>query len=276
MDPAKAVAAESAAEVVAPVAPPSALIASAQSTALQTGGGAWTAAERERLAQGLDTVAKLVMAPGAMSAEDASGIWDSLADVVGTRSAWETRLLAAEWLLKGGGLDESVSSGIEALPGGEEASTGEASSDLGDALNHVDSNLSGSRFDEDALLDEAEIERQLNSLWPKSPYSPAGGSPGLDSGEKQVQPGPNQSVMDSEEKFYRRQMESEESEGSEESEQEEEEGAEGRWRTTYATPREDSGAATAEQVTLYAAEAGEGERQGEVDELIKELVSVAY
>eukprot|EP01048_Picozoa_sp_COSAG05_P001169 COSAG05_NODE_38_length_27626_cov_78.614306_12_plen_825_part_00 len=95
------------------------LLSSVQSTALKTGGGAWTPAERRRLAVGLDQLGKAVLDETDMSPEQAVAVWDTLSSMVGTRSPWETRLFAAEWLLKGGGLSEMQPGGID-----DDAATG--------------------------------------------------------------------------------------------------------------------------------------------------------
>ena len=100
-------------------------------------GSQWSQEERGRLAAALDILGPALLSPGNLQPGQAARVWDSLANAVGGgRTPWETRcvqaavqtcckrvayepclpslllpcrLFAAEWLVRGGGVDQAAS-----------------------------------------------------------------------------------------------------------------------------------------------------------------------
>ena len=127
------------AEVVVEVAAATAVAAddAVQST---QGGVDWSQEERGRLAAALDILGPALLAPEGLRPGEASKVWELLAAAVGGgRTAWETRLFAAEWLVRGGGGAPTVAANTAANEAAAEqlAEQGEQLAEQGELIEEL-------------------------------------------------------------------------------------------------------------------------------------------
>ena len=83
----------------------------------------WSKAERQRLAAALDALGPALLSRANLQPQEAAATWSALAAAVGGgRTAWETRLFAAEWLLRGGGAAPRATAAAPSSTGSQDQS----------------------------------------------------------------------------------------------------------------------------------------------------------
>ena len=83
----------------------------------------WSKAERQRLAAALDALGPALLSRANLQPQEAVATWSALAAAVGGgRTAWETRLFAAEWLLRGGGAAPRATAAAPSSTGSQDQS----------------------------------------------------------------------------------------------------------------------------------------------------------